>query len=86
MYNKFQDDNRQQILLSTFGFLHGGTMYINVTDFTYDKIALGKNTMVRKKNTICLTYLFAFCLQFGFSIDKAKNSGIADYLVMIKDF
>jgi hypothetical protein len=56
------DDNRQQILLSTFGFLHGGTMNINIMDFTYDKTALGKETM------------------FGFSIDKAKNSGIAEYL------
>jgi hypothetical protein len=34
--------------LSTFGFLHGGTMNINVTDFTYDKTVLGKDTIVRK--------------------------------------
>jgi len=25
--------------------------------------------------------IFSFFFQFGFSIDKAKNSGIADYLV-----
>lgn len=56
------DDNRQQILLSTFGFLRGGTMNVNVSEFTFEKIAVGKDTM------------------FGFSIDKAKNSGIADYL------
>ncbi|CAF0919522.1 unnamed protein product [Rotaria sordida] len=56
------DDNRPQILLSTFGFLRGGTMNINVTDFTYDKAGVGKDTV------------------FGFSIAKAKNSGIAEYL------
>ncbi|CAF0732311.1 unnamed protein product [Adineta steineri] len=56
------DDNRQQILLSTFGFLRDGTMNINITDFTYDKIAVGKDSI------------------FGFSIDKAKTSGIANYL------
>ncbi|CAF2362321.1 unnamed protein product [Rotaria sp. Silwood2] len=56
------DDNRQQILLSTFGFLLGGTMNINVTDFTYDKAGVGKDSM------------------FGFSIAKAKNSGIAESL------
>ncbi|CAF4238032.1 unnamed protein product, partial [Rotaria magnacalcarata] len=56
------DDNRQQILLSTFGFLRGGTMNFNVTDFTYDKAGVGKGSM------------------FGFSIAKAKTSGIAEYL------
>ncbi|CAF3892895.1 unnamed protein product [Rotaria sp. Silwood1] len=56
------DDNRQQILLSTFGFLRGGTMNINVTDFTFDKAGVGKDSL------------------FGFSIAKAKNSGIAESL------
>ncbi len=53
MHMKPQDDNRQQILLSTFGFLHGGTMNINVTEFTYNKIGVGKDIMVKKKQTIC---------------------------------
>ncbi|UJR25679.1 hypothetical protein I4U23_007030 [Adineta vaga] len=56
------DDNRQQILLSTFGFLRDGSMNINVTDFTYDRVGIGKDMI------------------FGFSIDKAKTSGIANYL------
>ncbi|CAF0760572.1 unnamed protein product [Adineta ricciae] len=56
------DDNRQQILLSTFGFLRGGSMTLHVTDFTYDHPGIAKDTI------------------FGFSIDKAKTSGIANYL------
>jgi len=52
--------------LSTFGFLHGGTMNMNVTEFTFDKIGLGKETMVSKNQT----YLFGILIKFlFFSLD-----------------
>lgn len=44
--SRVQDDNRQQILLSTFGFLRGGSLALNVTDFTFDQAGLGKGSKV----------------------------------------
>jgi hypothetical protein len=54
--------------LSTFGFLHGGTMNINVTEFTYNKIGVGKDIMVKKKQIICFEILIDF-ICFFFSLD-----------------
>nr|ACC43944.1 lung-like 7 transmembrane receptor [Philodina roseola] len=42
--HNINDDGRQQILLSTFGFLRGGSMFLNVTDFTFDKAGGGKDS------------------------------------------
>ena len=53
-------------------------MNINVSDFTYEKTGVGKDTLVGNVENQCVE-IFRF--QFGFSIDKARNSGIADYLV-----
>jgi len=50
--------------LSTFGFLHGGTMNINVTEFTYNKIGVGKDIMVKKKQIICFGILIDFICFF----------------------
>ena len=46
-----QDDSRQQILLSTFGFLRGGSLNLNVTDFTFDKAGIGKTSQVSETCT-----------------------------------
>ena len=79
-----QDDGRQQILLSTFGFLRGGSMFLNVSDFTFDKAGGGKDSTVSQQDRSWYQ-IEKRSFQFGFSIDKARSSRIGGYAVGASD-
>lgn len=73
---KLEEDNRKQITVSTFGFLTGGTLAINITAFSFNIIShSGKgNNLAAYNQTI-----------FGFTLDKSKSPGLSSYMEGMQD-
>ncbi|XP_055957802.1 protein GPR107-like isoform X1 [Patella vulgata] len=57
------DDDRKRITLSSFGFLKGGTLSVNITNFNYK---LNSKTLPDENVTL-----------FGFTLDKSGSTGLS---------
>lgn len=66
---KLENDDRKQFTLSTFGFLKGGTLSVNVTKFSYEV-----DDPKRINNA-----------SFGFTLDKSGNTGMSTYLESMQE-
>ncbi|XP_029642376.1 protein GPR107 [Octopus sinensis] len=66
---KLEDDDRRQFTLSTFGFLKGGTLTVNVTKFSYMKDSSHKLDES----------------SFGFTLDKSGSTGMSTYLESMQE-
>ncbi|GAB1597642.1 protein GPR107-like [Argonauta hians] len=66
---KLEDDDRKQFTLSTFGFLKGGTLTVNVTKFSFLK-----ETDHKIDDS-----------SFGFTLDKSGNTGMSTYLESMQE-
>ncbi|KAK6195472.1 hypothetical protein SNE40_000897 [Patella caerulea] len=61
-----KDDDRKQITLSSFGFLKGGTLSVNITNFNYKP---NSKTLSNENGTL-----------FGFTLDKSGSTGLSSYM------
>ncbi|KAK7095551.1 protein GPR107-like [Littorina saxatilis] len=60
-----ENDRRKEITLSTFGFLSGGTLAINITSFGVKT----KSDLLTANRTVV-----------GFTLDKSKSPGLSSYM------
>ncbi|XP_025112920.1 protein GPR108-like isoform X1 [Pomacea canaliculata] len=64
---KLEDDDRKQIIVSTFGFLTGGTLAVNLTHFTFKP----RGPLANKAPNETM---------FGFTLDKSKSKELSSFM------